>query len=192
MSEHHTSIPEGTADELQEKIAIQNKQLEDLRAAYKEERAAHGKTLQTLASLRDNSNHFRLLMFTLRERPKDCDGAYFFHLKTHWNNLPVEVVMDFLELYEKHFVLASEIVRERKGRDAIKIYNKAKLEAGLEEAKRLRELPAKKAEEKRVKVALQESDKRKRKALEGLMKALNCDEATAKAHLEAMVGKVNL
>lgn len=180
-----------TPDQLQEKIAEKNKEIDTLRDLYKAERGDHTKTKEVLESLRNASNNFRLLMFTLRERPRDTDGAYFFHLKDHWNVLPVEVVMDFLELFEKHFNLASEIVRERKGRDAIKIYNKAKLEEGLAEAQRIRELPAKKAAEKQVKQAIAESDKKKRKAIEGLMRALNCDEETARGHLTAMVGKVN-
>lgn len=181
-----------TPDELQEKIKFALSEVDAFRKMYKEERADHLKTREILDDLRRSSNHFRLLMFTLRKRPDDCDGAYFFHLKDHWNHLPVETVMDFLELFEKHFNLASEIVRERKGRDAIKVYNKAKLEAGLEEAKALREAPARKKKEKEVKKALVESDKRKRKALEGIMTTLKCTEEKARIILDATVGKINL
>lgn len=181
-----------TPDELQEKIKFLLSEVNEFRKMYKAERSEHLKTREILDDIRRSSNHFRLMMFTLRKRPDDCDGAYFFHLKDHWNHLPVEVVMDFLELFEKHFTLASEIVRERKGRDAIKVYNKAKLEAGLEEAKALREAPARKAKEKEVKKALAESDKRKKKALAGIMAALRCDEETARKMLDATVGKINL
>lgn len=187
-----TTQESSTPDELQEKIKTLLKEVDGFRKDYKAEREDHQKTKAVLEDLRKSSNHFRLLMFTLRTRPADCEGAYFFHLKDHWNNLPVEVVMDFLELFEKHFNLASEVVRERKGRDAIKVYNKAKLEAGLEEAKALREKPERIKKEKEVKKAIIESDKRKRKALEGIMHTLKCSEDQARAILDATIGKINL
>lgn len=187
-----TPETEFSVDVLHEKIRFLNSEVDAFRQMYKEQRAEKVKADELLLELRNASNNFRLLMFTLRVRPVDCDHAYFFHLKDHWNNLPVEVVMDFLQLFEKHFQLASEIVRERSGRDAIKVYNKAKLEKSMAEMAELRAKPEREKEERRVKRAVAESDKRKRKAIESLMNSLKCDETTARAMLDAAVGKVNL
>lgn len=138
------------------------------------------------------NNAFRSAMLA-RAFPASIDKIYLAKSRVTWATMPVEDLMQFYEVFSAHTQIFNDLIIQKKGRSAIADHLLAKAAADAAEVKAFKE---KQDFKKPPKVAssnnspeLSEPDKNKKKALAGLMKALNLTEDAARAMLAGMEAK---
>lgn len=143
------------------------------------------------------NNAFRTAMLG-RSDPPTADQIYLARSRNTWASFDVSVLMSFYELFSAHTQIFTDLIVQKKGRNAIADHLLAKAAANAAEVKAFnaKGVEAKEKREKKVStilttnngtvVEVSEADKAKRKALQGLMKSLNLTETAARAMLDGM------
>jgi hypothetical protein len=173
---------------LQKRIDALNAEVNSWQAAYDKARQESRILEEALQNLRKASNEFRILMLGASDAIQ-LDGIYLAQVKTAWHLLPLETVLSFLDWHEAHGKIAADIVSASRDKNALKDRLKKQAQSKVQEAQNLRDKPERVKKENEVRRAVNAVDKIEKKALEGIMKTLKCDEETAKNYLKGMKGK---
>lgn len=137
------------------------------------------------------NNAFRTAMLT-RSDPPTIDSIYLARARNSWATFDITVLMQFYEIFSSHHQIFNDLIIQKKGRNAISEHILAKAAANAEEVKNSNFAKDKKSARSVASAAreaapeLSEADRNKKKALQGLMKSLNLNEAAARAMLDGM------
>ena len=144
------------------------------------------------ARLAEENGRFRLLM--LQEKTAAFDPIHLANKKIHWAELPVEELLDFLELFESHSKALSEILHLKSTKATLVEYTKQREEKKAQAAREYREKvgTGMSDEERALRKALTREDAAKEKAITGIMKSLKISREAAEAMVKSMTGGIKL
>lgn len=161
-------------------IKLQN-EVAQWQSAFERAREAHRRDKDDLEKMRKVSNDFRIMMLSLKagELPS-VDKLWFATQKANWAEVPVDVLLAWLEVFQSAQETVAELVHIKAGKDALKRRAKEKSDEAMRAVEKYRNAPAEKAKADAIRKALNVEDKKRAKAIAGIMKALGVSEEVAR------------
>lgn len=149
------------------------------------------------ALLLQANNIFRTLMLNQLGPVPAINSIYVAQSKNNWAKQDITLLMQFFEIFSEHAKVFSEIIQEKRGKDAISAHVKAKYDAAHANVEKTRaafeqKKTAKASKAERAAQAaeliqnLDPAEVASAKALKGMMKNLGVNLETAKAMLKSM------
>lgn len=168
--------PTDQIETLEVKLSVQELQLKALREHITQLKVNLAESQTDVNKLRLENNNFRLLMLTESSVPT-ADKLYIARKKLSWQDVDIETLLTYLEVFQAHTELAAELIQEKKGKNSIKQHLKDKQEASAQAVKDYRAKTNLRKEignlGKSGVSELDTLDKTMRSAVSGMLKSLN-------------------
>jgi hypothetical protein len=145
---------------------------------------------ENIEKIREENNLFRTLMTrvetmaTTGEKGREISiRSYISQHRPGWEALPIDTLLLFLDLYQKHAAVFAEIINKKASKDEIKAHLEKKTETSKKQHTEVVE-KARIAQNDGLKGTYTADEK---KAVKSLMKAMRCSEEVAYNHIQTMM-----